>query len=137
MPAQHGLGADQEGPPRRTGKEPAESAEKQAVGGSEARPVDLGTRRSRSRDRTIEYRRLKIMGRDHDHRVGADVGLLGSEEIIGRRVTRTIRFLERHTPQRASRSSSPATRVPSRNQGGSGMTEFGPQATRFGAVGRL
>ena len=41
MPAQQGLGADQEGSPRRTGKEPAESAEKQTVGGSEAGPLDL------------------------------------------------------------------------------------------------
>jgi hypothetical protein len=37
------------------------------------------------------------MGRDHDHRVGADVGPPGGEEIIGRRVIGTIRLLERHT----------------------------------------
>ena len=34
-------GTDQEGPPRRPAKEPAESAEKQTVGGSETGPLDL------------------------------------------------------------------------------------------------
>ena len=41
MPAQQGLGADQEGPPGRAREDPAESGEDQAIGWPEAGQTNL------------------------------------------------------------------------------------------------